>query len=174
MSNSASKTKWLTHSALYLALSVLLPLVCHQLGPLMGRVMLPMHIPVLLAGFLVGPSSGLIVGLVAPSLSYLLTGMPPTYAVPLMSLELPIYGLIAGTAYMRLRLNVYVALVAAMVLGRVMFALGLFVLGMLMELPYDVAFFFSSAGPILSGLPGLALQIVIVPIIVAAVKRRSH
>ena len=87
-----------------------------------------MHIPVLLAGFLVGPVSGIVVGLLAPLLSHLLTGMPPTYAVPLMSLELPIYGLIAGLAYRRLKMNIYVSLVIAMIFGRIMFGMGLLVL----------------------------------------------
>ena len=60
-----------------------------------------------------------------------------------MSLELPMYGLIAGLAYVRLRRNIYVSLVIAMVFGRLMFGLGLFVLGLMMDLPYTAAAFFS-------------------------------
>ncbi len=168
-----TRTRWIAYTALYLALALVLPVGFHAFG-IAGRLFLPMHIPVLLAGFLVGPGSGLFVGLLAPSLSHLLTGMPPTYAVPLMSMELAIYGLIAGVAYQRLRLNIYVALVIAMVLGRIMFGLGLFVLGMFMELPYDAATFFSTGGAIVSGLPGIAVQLVIIPIIVAAVRRRPQ
>lgn len=132
-----------------------------------------MHLPVLLAGFLVGPGSGLLVGLLAPVLSHLLTGMPPSYAVPLMMLELPIYGLLAGLCYRRLRMNIYAALLIAMIAGRLMFGLGLFLLGMMVELPYGPAAFFSAGGPIVAGLPGIAVQLVIIPIIVHAVKRRS-
>lgn len=131
-----------------------------------------MHIPVLLAGFLVGPVSGVTVGLAAPGLSHVLTGMPPGYAVPLMTLELSIYGLIAGLAYRRLRLNVYIALVAAMVVGRVMFGLGLMLLATMgLELPYTAAALLSAAGPIVTGLPGIVLQLFLVPILVAAVER---
>jgi len=165
--------RYVTHSALYLALAVLLPIAFHAFG-LGGRVFLPMHIPVLLAGFLVGPSSGVIVGLLAPLLSYLLTGMPPTYAVPLMSLELPMYGLVAGIAYRRLHLNIYIALILAMIVGRLMFGLGLFVLGMFIDLPYTAAAFFSTGGAIVSGLPGIAVQIVLIPIIVAAFNRTRN
>jgi riboflavin transporter FmnP len=168
-----TRTRWIAYTALYLALALVLPVGFHAFG-IAGRLFLPMHIPVLLAGFLVGPGSGLFVGLFAPSLSHLLTGMPPTYAVPLMSMELAIYGLIAGVAYQRLRLNIYIALVIAMILGRIMFGLGLFVLGMFMELPYDAATFFSTGGAIVSGLPGIAVQLVIIPIIVAAVRRRPQ
>ncbi len=162
-----------THTALYLALAVLLPIGLHATG-LGGRVFLPMHIPVLLAGFLMGPQTGVLVGLLAPALSYLLIGMPPAYAVPLMSLELPMYGLAAGLAYRKLHFNIYVALIASLVVGRLAFGLGLFVLGFFMHLPYTAAVFFSSGGAIVAGLPGIAVQIVLVPIIVAAVSRRQQ
>lgn len=167
------KFRYLTHSALYLALAVLLPIAFHGFG-LGGRIFLPMHIPPLLAGFLVGPSSGVIVGLLAPLLSYLLTGMPPTYAVPLMSLELPMYGLVAGMTYRKLHLNIYIALVAAMIVGRIMFGLGLFVLGMFIDLPYTAAAFFSAGGAVVTGLPGIAVQMVLIPLIVAAFKRTGR
>jgi len=165
-----SKTRYITHIALYLALAVLLPIGFHAFG-LLGRMFLPMHIPVLLAGFLAGPLGGLVVGLLAPGISFLLTGMPPTYAVPLMTLELAIYGLIAGLAYNRLKLNIYLALLAAMIMGRLMFGLGLMVLGMFMQLPYSAAVFFSASGAIATGLPGIIVQIVLIPIVVAALKR---
>jgi hypothetical protein len=97
--------------------------------------------------------------------------MPPTYAVPLMTLELPIYGLIAGLCYQRLRMNIYVTLMLAMIVGRFMFALGLLVLGLFMDLPYTATVFFSTSGAIATGLPGIAMQIILVPLIVAAVRR---
>jgi hypothetical protein len=165
-----SKTNWITLTGLFLALGVVLPVGFHAFG-IGGRVFLPMHFAPLLAGFLVGPFSGLTVGLMAPLISHLITGMPPAYAVPLMSLELPLYGLVAGLAYQRLRLNIYVALIAAMIVGRIMFGLGLFILGMFMELPYTATVFFSTAGPMLVGWPGIIAQIVVIPIIVAAVRR---
>jgi uncharacterized membrane protein len=154
-----------------LALAVLLPIAFHSFG-IGGRVFLPMHLPVLLAGFLVGPVSGLIVGLLAPGLSYLLTGMPPTYAVPLMSTELPIYGLVAGVTYRRLGLNIYISLLIAMLFGRVMFGLSLFILGMFINLPYDAAAFFSTGMTVVPGLPGIIIQLIFIPIIVAAVRRQ--
>ncbi|MEA2031675.1 MAG: ECF transporter S component [candidate division Zixibacteria bacterium] len=165
-----SRTRFIAHTALYLALGVLLPIGFHSFG-VGGRIFLPMHIPVLLAGFLAGPWSGLAVGLLAPGLSYLLTGMPPTYAVPLMSLELPIYGFVAGIAYRKLHLNIYLALVIAMLLGRLMFAFGLLILGRFMDLPYTAIQFIAAGGAVWTGFPGILIQLVIIPIIVAAVRR---
>lgn len=170
MTPLSKKTHFITHLGLYLALAVLLPIGFHAFG-LGGRIFLPMHIPVLLAGFLMGPMAGLVVGLIAPTVSFLLTGMPPTYAVPLMSLELPLYGLCAGLFYHRLKLNIYFSLVVAMILGRIAFGLGLIMLGLFIDLPYSAVFFFSTAGPIVTGLPGIIVQIIIVPILVAAIRR---
>ncbi len=116
------------HAALYLALAIILPVVFHQFG-IGGRVFLPMHIPVLICGFVVGPLAGVLIGLVAPPMSQLLTGMPPLYAVPLMMMELALYGLIAGLAYRKMGFNIYIALLIAMIFGRLAFALGLLVLG---------------------------------------------
>lgn len=170
MPTNARKARFVTHTSLYLAIAIVLPVAFHSLG-IAGRVFLPMHFPILLAGFLVGPVSGLVTGLLAPSLSYLLTGMPPAYAVPLMSLELPIYGLIAGLTYYRAGMNIYVSLILVMIIGRLMFGLGLFILGLFMSLPYSTAVFFSSGGAILTGLPGIVLQIALVPVTVAAINR---
>ena len=128
-----------------------------------------MHIPVLLAGFICGPLSGVVVGLLAPTISFLLTGMPPSYAVPLMSLELPLYGLVAGLAYVRLKLNIYIALIAALIVGRLAFALGLLIMGLFIELPYGLETYFKVV--LVTGLPGILVQLVIIPPIVAALVR---
>ena len=66
----------------------------------------------------------------------------------------------------------YISLIAAMIFGRMMFGLALFMLGLFMDLPYNTAQFFSTGGAIIAGLPGIAIQIVIVPVIVAALNRR--
>ena len=60
---------------LFVALGIVIPIAFHAIGA--GPVFLPMHIPVLLAGFTIGPTIGCLVGAVTPILSSLLTGMPP-------------------------------------------------------------------------------------------------
>ena len=163
--------KIIVRTALFLALAVVFPIAFHQFG-MAGRYFLPMHIPVLLAGFISGPISGAVTGLLAPGMSFALTGMPPSYAVPLMTLELCLYGLTAGLFYYKLRFNLYFALVVALVLGRIGFALGLLVLGLFLELPYGVKTYFSVA--VVAGLPGIVIQLVFIPPIVAAVMRRQN
>lgn len=162
-------------SALFLALAVLLPVAVHPLGDSMGRVLLPMHIPVLLAGFLIGPASGLLVGLLAPGLSHLIsgTGMPPVDRIAPMAIELAVYGFVAGMAYVRLRLNVYVSLIIAMILGRLMFGVGQLVRGLMAGLSFGDAEFLSWAA-MAAGLPGIMLQLVLIPILVAGVRRKRR
>lgn len=162
---------FLVRTALFLALAILFPIVFHQFG-MAGRIFLPMHIPVLLAGFISGPVSGLLIGLLAPGLSFALTGMPPSYAVPLMTIELCLYGLAAGLFYFRLRLNIYIALIVALVLGRIGFAIGMLILGLFIDLPYGVKTYFSVA--VVTGLPGIVIQLIIIPPLVAAVMRRKR
>jgi niacin transporter len=165
--------KQIAYTALYLALAIVIPIAFHQFG-MAGRIFLPMHIPVLICGFTLGPLAGVIIGLLAPFLSHLLTSMPPTYAVPLMTLELPMYGLVAGIAYQRLKINIYISLVIAMIVGRFMFALGLIILGRFIALPYGPLEFLAAGGAMVTGLPGIIAQIIIVPPIVAAVKRAAR
>jgi riboflavin transporter FmnP len=154
-------TKQITLTALFVTLGVVLPLVFHQFA-LAGRIFSPMHIPVLLAGIFVGPVCGLIVGLLCPVLSFLLTGMPPPYAVPLMSLELPTYGVAVGILIRLIRFPI-LSLMAAMILGRLAFALGLFVLGLFISLPYGPKEFIKVS--LVTGLPGIAVQLILIPLL---------
>jgi riboflavin transporter FmnP len=165
--------KQIAYTALFLALTIVMPIAFHQFG-LAGRIFLPMHIPVLICGFAIGPLAGVIIGLLAPFLSHLLTGMPPSYAVPLMTMELPMYGLVAGIVYQRLKINIYISLIIAMIVGRLMFALGLIILGRFIELPYGPLEFLAAGGAMVTGLPGIMIQIGIVPPIVAALKRSDR
>jgi niacin transporter len=89
-------TWMITGTALLLALGVLLPFVFHAF-PLGGRIFLPMHIPTFIAGLVLGPVSGLIVGAGSPILSALITGRPTVpYMIPML-FELATYGLVAGS-----------------------------------------------------------------------------
>lgn len=126
-----------------------------------------MHIPVFLAGIFVGPVSGLIVGLVCPGMSFLLTGMPPPYAIPLMSLELPVYGVSMGILIRVIKFPV-LSLLVAMILGRLAFALGLFVFGLFLSLPYGPEAFIKIS--VVTGLPGIAIQLILIPLLMETIK----
>ncbi len=159
-------SKEITLTALFITLGIVLPIIFHQVA-LAGRIFLPMHIPVFLAGIFVSPLSGLIVGLVCPGMSFLLTGMPPPYAVPLMSLELPVYGVSIGILIKLIKFPV-LSLLLAMILGRLAFAAGLFFLGLFLSLPYGPEAFIKVS--IITGLPGIAIQLILIPMLMEAIQ----
>jgi riboflavin transporter FmnP len=171
-----SNTKKMVLAGLFLAIGVILPQITgHLAGPDGGRMFLPMHIPVLLAGMVCGPFSGAMVGLLAPILSSLVTGgtMPLVYPMlPIMAAELFTYGLVGGICATKFKWNAYFSLVTAMVAGRCSYGL------------MFAALFFSHAdGPfraasvwtaVATGVPGIAIQLIIVPQILFAVKRYGN
>ncbi|NLC47498.1 MAG: ECF transporter S component [Firmicutes bacterium] len=162
------KTHKLISTALLLALGVLLPRIFHSVR--LGRAFLPMHLPALLAGLLLGPGSGLIVGVLTPLLSTLFTGSPPpAIAVPML-VELGAYGLAGGLLYQKRRLNVYLSLVLAIVCGRLVY--GLFGATLLPLLGFDpIPVFYLFTAGLLEAIPGLVLQLVVIPLIVKLVER---
>ena len=117
-----TSTRKLTLSALFLALGLVLPLITGQI-PQIGKMLLPMHIPVLLCGMVCGWPYGLAVGAVMPLLRGLLFGMPVLYPTGIgMAFELAAYGAVIGLLYAKLNkrgvAGVYMALVPAMLAGR--------------------------------------------------------
>jgi riboflavin transporter FmnP len=161
--------KNLVLSALFLAIAFLLPFLTGQI-PTIGSMLLPMHLPVLLCGFVCGPVPALVVGAVAPILRSLVFGMPPMFPTAFaMAFEMAAYGLIAGLLYKKLPKKpvfVFVALFAAMLGGRVV--LGLVNIA-LQGNAYTWELFM--AGAFIKAWPGIILQVILVPAIVLALRK---
>jgi hypothetical protein len=159
-------------TGLFVAMGILIPYITSHAAGVPGVVLLPMHIPVLLAGFFCGPRFGALAGLVTPLLSSLLTGMPPVFPMlPVMMAELTMYGFMGGLLYRKLRLPVFVALPAAMISGRAVFGMMLPVL--LLAAPENMMLRNMSVwGAVTTGLPGIAIQLTLIPLIVGAMERR--
>lgn len=172
------KSMRITFGAMCLALSIFLPQVFHLFGMQQaGMIFLPMHLPVFLGGMLLGPVYGLFLGIFAPLISMVLTGMPGAERVIFMMIELAAYGAIAGLCYHQLKMNekplgTLYALIIAMIVGRVVNAIGLVIGGMVMGVPLGgFATVFASIG---TGLPGIALQFIFVPVIVSALYKGGY
>lgn len=160
--------KQITYSALFLALGVILPQIFHLFGGT-GPIFLPMHIPVLLSGFFIGGASAALVGFLTVILSAALTGMPQVPILYFMLIEVTVYGLAAGLAYKKFKLNTYISLISAMIAGRLALALTVFTLQPLLGLklsPYAYL-----VGAITQGVPGIIIQLIFIPIIVISVER---
>ncbi len=167
-----TKTKRLCTAAVCLALALLLPLLTGQLRSL-GNALCLIHLPVLLCGYICGGVWGLCVGLTAPLLRYALFGMPPIYPMGLaMSLELGCYGLVAGLLYRRLPRTtamLYVSLVTAMLSGRLVWGLARYAFAGLSGSSFPLSAFL--AGAFTNALPGIVLQLVLIPLLVTALQK---
>ena len=161
-------TKSLVGTGLCIALGVILPQIFHMIGA--GTVFLPMHIPVLLCGLCFGPLAGLICGAVTPLLSSVLTGMPPIFPVGVsMVFELAAYGAFSGFLYRRLKLNLYLSLIASMLGGRVVSGIASAVFYGIAGKAYGLQIFLTAS--FVTGFPGIVLQIVFVPLLVYALEK---
>ncbi len=163
--------KKLVYSAMFLAMALIFPFITGQLQSF-GSALCPMHVPVLLCGFICGAPYGAAVGAIAPLLRFALFGMPVFWNALPMSFELLSYGLFAGLLYALLpkkALFTYVSLVGAMLAGRLVWGAVRAVISGLRETPFGIEAFWLSA--FAGALPGIILQLVLVPAIVLALKR---
>ena len=171
MSKTLSIAQRTTFCGLFCAFGVLFPQIFHWIGMISGAgavpgtIFLPMHIPVLLAGLLIGPQIVCIVGIVTPVVSTLLTNMPVPALLPFMIIELAGYGLTAGWMC-HTRLPVIVQLIIAQLAGRILRAaailIGFFLIGYCSPAA-DITTIWTS---VITGLPGLLLQWFFIPLLV--------
>ena len=170
--NRKNTTLKLILSAMFLALAFVLPFLTGQV-PQVGAMLLPMHIPVILCGFICGAPWGLVVGVTAPLLRSLILGMPPLFPTAIsMAFELATYGFLAGLLYRALpkkNINIYVSLVISMISGRIVWGIVQFCL-----LGFDVEKFPLSAffaGAVVNAIPGIILQILLIPVILLILEK---
>lgn len=168
-----NKTKQLVLTAMFIAIGVILPQAFHAI-PNAGSIFLPMHIPVLISGFVVGPLYGAICGALTVTLSHFIFSMPPAPVFPGMFFELTVYGLAAGLFYKLIKIENglvknYVVLILAMLSGRVCY-------GILNALifkagSYSFAAWISAA--LTTALPGIIIQLILIPILVDRLKKAN-
>ena len=156
------------------ALAVILPQLLHLISGQAGGVKwLPMYLPVLLGGCILGWKWGLGVGVASPLVSFLITSafgnaMPASARLPFMVVELATFALVSGLFTKKISENAWLAFPAvllAQVAGRSVF--------MLLVLIFQSLTPFTSAmiwGQIQTGLLGMVLQAVIVPFMVMGIK----
>ncbi len=160
-------------AAFFLALAYVMPFLTGQI-PEIGAMLCPMHLPVLLCGFICGWPWGMIVGLIAPVFRSLLTGgFPPMFPTAVcMAFELATYGAVAGLMHKilpRRKLSVYCSLLVAMVLGRVVWGIAMLICVGASGGAFTFAAFL--AGAVTNAIPGMIVQIILVPILVVLIEK---
>lgn len=165
-----NQTKKLTISAMLFALGLVLPFLTGQI-PQIGSMLLPMHIPVFLCGLICGWKYGAMVGLLVPVVRSFMFGMPPMYpTAAAMAFELAAYGAVTGFIYFRAGYfcmkSLYKAMLIAMVAGRAVWAVAMMILMGINGGAFTFEMFM--AGAFLNAIPGIAVQLVLIPGIMVA------
>lgn len=177
------KTKYLTQSALFSALGALLPQAFHIFGAQAGKTLLPMHIPAMIAGIVLGKGGGTAVGILSPILSSLLTGgaMPAAVNVPFLCAEIGAYGFFCGffskiTAKKHIS-NAF-ALTASVFLsqicGRAVKFICVLLSALVLGINHPSASISAAAISMASGIPGAVLQLFAVPSAVIVLRKLAE
>ena len=181
MKKQSKGIRKLVLSAMFMAIGLVLPFITGQIQQI-GNMLLPMHIPVLFCGLICGWQYGAVVGFVLPLLRYVLFGMPPIFPTGVsMSFELAVYGAVIGLNMQQLSKrnttdsgknyvrNLYFALIGAMLAGRIVWGLVRFILARATMQPFTMEMFM--AGAFLTAIPGIIVQLILIPGIMTALKR---
>lgn len=163
----------LTLSAMFLAVGMVLPLLTGQIQQI-GNMLLPMHIPVFLCALICGWKYGLPMAFILPLFRSVVFGMPPIYPTALaMAFELAAYAFVAGILYEKSRWQcvraLYRCLLVAMVTGRIVWG----IVQMVLLGIGGSAFTFQAfiGGALLNAVPGIILQLILVPAVMVALNR---
>lgn len=158
--------------------AVALPQFVHLIAGAGGGVKwLPMYIPVLFGACILGPRWGIIAGIASPAVSFLLTSaagnpMPAAARLPFMAAELALMALVAGLFSKKIAgkpLLSFAAVASALVAGRAFFLLLVAIFNPLVPFTPQIIF-----GQIVTGIPGLILCALAVPLAVTAVSYAAN
>ena len=162
-----SRLQNLTRAALFLAVAFVLPFLTGQI-PEIGAMLCPLHIPVLLCGFICSAPWGLAVGFAAPLLRSLTLGMPPMFPTAVcMAAELAAYGAVAGLMHRllpRKKPYIYLSLLTAMLVGRLVWGAAMLLCLGIQGNPFTWTAFL--AGAVTNAIPAILLQLVLIPVLV--------
>ena len=167
------KTRKMVLAAMFLAIGQVLPFITGHIQQI-GQMLSPMHIPVLLCGLICGPAYGALVGFICPLLRSVVFGMPAMFPAAIgMAFELCTYGLVCGFLYRGLKgkglAGIYGSLIPAMIAGRIVWGIARMVMAGIVQTPFTMQMFL--AGSLLGSIPGIVLQLILIPAIMMAVER---
>lgn len=168
-----NRTYKMVVAAMFLALAYVMPFLTGQI-PEIGAMLCPLHIPVIVCGFVCGWPWGLAVGIVAPLLRSATLGMPPMFPTAVcMAFELAAYGAVSGLMHRLLppkKAYIYLTLIVTMLIGRVVWGVAMFALIGASGGSFTFAAFM--AGAFVNAIPGIIVQLVLIPPIVIILGKR--
>ena len=171
MKKSKSPYRTRTHdivlTGIFIGMGILFPIMFNIIG-MTGRVFLPMHILVMLAGIVCGAFYGMTAGIVVPFISSFISGTPAIYPVAVyMAVELATYGILCGL--LSRRLGIILTLAISMIGGRLVLAVAQLILLGAAGRQFTLEGFITAS--FITAVPGIILQFVAVPVIVRALRK---
>lgn len=166
--------KKLVISAMMLALCLLLPFLTGQIREI-GRMLSPMHLPVMICGYICGPVWGFAVGLVAAPLRSMIFSMPAIPECFFMAAELAVYGLMSGLLYRIFPKKLpfyYISLLISMIAGRIVYGIAHLLIAGIQGGTYLFETFLAMS--VLGSIPGMILQLLLIPLVLAGLKRAGY
>lgn len=163
----------LTLTAMFVAIGMILPMLTGHIQQI-GNMLLPMHLPVFLCALVCGWRYGVPMAFILPLFRSLIFGMPPLYPTAIsMAFELATYAFAAGYLYETSRWQctraLYRCILIAMVAGRVVWGI---VQALLMGVAGNTFTFQAFlAGALLNAIPGIILQLIVIPAVMVALDR---
>ncbi len=165
-------------SGVFIAIGIIIPMIVHAISANVGgKMLLPMHIGVMIAAFFLPPVFAVAVGAITPILSWLITGMPAMTPMPvalIMMFELAAYALVISLLRKVVYKNrgnyfaPYIALVPAMVAGRIIAGFAFYLLVLLFKVETGLSPVAYVWGAVTAGLIGIAVQLVFIPLLYRA------
>ncbi len=171
-SNSVNTTLKLVFSALFLALSIILPTVISMGSPQLGQTFLPMHIPIMLCGIICGTPYGIVIGLISPLLKSVITGLPVITTAISMAFELATYGGMCGMLYKAFPKKIgyiYPNLLISMIVGRIVNGAVQYLIMTASDNDFLLKSFITLTT--INALPGIVIQLALIPLIVLALRK---
>ena len=165
--------KKLIFSAIFLAIGFILPMFIGQI-PTIGKMLLPMHIPVFLCAMICDYKYGAIIGFILPILRSLLFSVPVMYPTAIaVAFEMSVYGLVTGLIFGLCKkkniISIYASMLPAMLLGRIVRCFAEIILLNIKGNPFIWKTF--AATTILNSTPGIILQLILIPAVILALKK---
>ena len=160
-------------TAMFFALGMVLPFLTGQISAI-GSMLLPMHLPVFLCALICGWQYAVMIGFALPLIRSLLFTMPPMFPTAVaMAFELLAYGLITGLIYHLFKrkniVTVYIALIAGMLGGRIVWGTAQYIL--LASSGKEFTFAAFIAGAFTNAVPGIIVQLILIPLIMFALDK---
>lgn len=162
-------------SAFVVALAVALPQIFHLIvGKPAGVKFLPMYIPVLIGGCLLGPAFGILVGLLSPITSFIITSlvsspMPALERLPLMMVELSVLAFVSGLFSKKIVSNglyAFIASISSFIACRAVYLGLVAIFGKYLNNNVGAAI-----NQIKAGYPGAIVLVLAVPILILILKK---